>query len=77
MDSNHTYLAVITLGSAFKKDNSYYPQVVYLFILFSRFNSYYLQECKYIEKKKVKHIHDSLSDFSCSSDECDEELLSG
>ena len=30
-----------------------------------------LKECKYIEKKVVKHIHDSLKDFSYSSDESD------
>ena len=30
-----------------------------------------LKECKYIEKKVVKHIHDSLKNFSYSSDECD------
>ena len=27
LHSNHTYLAVITLDSALKKDSSYYPQV--------------------------------------------------
>ena len=26
VDSNHTYLAVITLDSALKKDENYYPQ---------------------------------------------------
>ena len=38
VDSNHTCLAVISLDSALKKDENYYPQV-------------FLQECKYIEKK--------------------------
>ena len=28
-------------------------------------------ECKYIEKKVVRHIYDNLSDFSYSSDESD------
>ena len=35
VDSNHTCLAVISLDSAFKKDENDYPQVV-------------LKECKYI-----------------------------
>ena len=58
LDSNHTCLAVISLDSALKKDDSYYPQV-------------FLKECKYIGKKVVRHINDSLNDFSCSSDESD------
>ena len=60
VDSNHTYLAVINLDSAPKKDNNYSPQLL-------------LKECKYIDKKVVRHIHDNLSDFSSSSDESDEE----
>ena len=60
LDSNHTCLEVITLDSALKKNDNYYPQV-------------FLKECKYIEKKVVRHIYDSLSDFSYSSDETDEE----
>ena len=60
LDSNHTCLAVISLDSALKKDHNYYPQV-------------FLKECKYIEKKVVRHIHDSLSDFFNSSDESDKE----
>ena len=59
MDSSHTSLAVIRLDSALKKADNYYPQV-------------FLKECKYIEKKVVRHIHDNLSYFS-SSDESDEE----
>ena len=47
------------LGSALKKDDSYYSQV-------------FLEDCKYIEKKVIRHIHDSLSDFSYSFDESDE-----
>ena len=58
VDSNHTCLAVVSLDSAFRKDENYYPQV-------------FLKECKYIEKKVVRHIHDNLSDFS-SSNESDE-----
>ena len=38
VDSNHTCLAVISLDSALKKDDNYYPQV-------------FLKERKYIEKK--------------------------
>ena len=59
LDSNHTCLAVISFDSALKKDGSYYPQV-------------FLKECKYIEKKVVRHIHDNLSDFSYSSEESEE-----
>ena len=59
MDSNHTYLAVIGLDTALKKDENYYPQV-------------FLKECKYIEKKVITLINSNLSDFS-SSDESDEE----
>ena len=54
VDSNHTCLAVISLDSALKKDDNYYPQVV-------------LKECKYIEKKVIRHINDNLTDFSSSS----------
>ena len=37
VESNRTFLAVISLSSALKKDENYYPQV-------------FLKECKYIEK---------------------------
>ena len=37
VDPNHTCLAVMTLDSAVKKNDKYYPQV-------------FLKECKYIEK---------------------------
>ena len=57
---NHTCLAVISLDSALEEDDNYYLQVL-------------LKECKYIEKKVVRHIHDNLSDLSYSSDESDEE----
>ena len=55
LDSNHTCLAVIGLDSALKKDDSYYPRV-------------FLKECKYIKKKLVRHILDSLSDFFYSGE---------
>ena len=58
MDSNHTCLLVISLDSALKTDENYYPQV-------------FLKECKYIKKKVVRCINDNLSDFSFS-DESDE-----
>ena len=54
-----TCLAVISLHSALKKDDNYYPQV-------------FLKECKYIEKKVITHINDNLSAFY-SSDESDKE----
>ena len=60
LDSNHTSLAVISLDFALKKDGNYHPQV-------------FLKECKYINKKIVRYIHDNLSNFSYSSDESDEE----
>ena len=34
MDSNHTCLAVISLDSALKKDENYYPQVLLKQIMF-------------------------------------------
>ena len=58
MDSNHTWLAVISLDSALKKDENYYFQV-------------FLKECKCIEKKLIRHINDNFCDFS-SSGESDE-----
>ena len=60
LDSDQTDLAVISLDSALKKDNNYYPQVI-------------LKEYKHIEKKVVRQIHDNLNAFSYSSDESDEE----
>ena len=61
VDSNYTCFAVINLDFILKKDESYYPQV-------------FLKECKYVEKKIIRHIHDNLSDFSSSDDdESDEE----
>ena len=43
MDSNHTFLAVISLDSALKKDYKYYAKV-------------FLKECKYTQKKVVRHM---------------------
>ena len=45
-----------------KIDGSYYPKI-------------FLEECKYIEKEVIRDIHDNLSDFSCSSDNFDEEKV--
>ena len=59
VDSNQTCLAVISSDFSLQKDENYCPQV-------------HLKECKYIEKKVIRHINDNLSDFS-SSDESDEE----
>ena len=58
--SNHTCLAVISLDSALKKNDNYYPQM-------------FLKEGKWIEKKVTRHINDNLSDFPYSFDESDEE----
>ena len=57
VDSSHTCLAVINLDSAPKKDENYYSQV-------------FKNECKYIEKKVVRHI---IDDLESSSDDSDEE----
>ena len=43
-------LAIIGMLSALKKYENYYPQV-------------FLRECKYTEKKIIRHTHDILSDF--------------
>ena len=58
-DSNHTCLALVNLDSALNKDGSYYLQA-------------FLTECKYIEKKVIRHINDNLSAFS-QFDESDQE----
>ena len=54
VDCNHTCLAVINFDSALKKDDHYYPQA-------------FLKECKYIEKKMIRHINENFSDFTSSS----------
>ena len=60
VDSSHTCLAVISLDSALNKDENYYPHV-------------FLKECKYIDKKVVRHIIDDLESSSDDSDDSDEE----
>ena len=50
VDSNCTCLAVISLDSVLKKDINYYYEV-------------FLKDCKYIEKKVIRHINYNLSDF--------------
>ena len=50
VDSDHTCMAVISLDSALKRNENCYPQL-------------FLKECKYTEKKVVRHIHDTLSSF--------------
>ena len=50
------------VDSILKKDENYYPKL-------------FLKECKYIKKKVIRHINDSLTDFSSSDcfDDSDEE----
>ena len=59
LGARRTCLAVISLDLALKRDDIYYPQA-------------FLEKCKYIEKKVVRHIHDNFSDFSYSSVESDD-----
>ena len=59
VNSNHTCLAVISLDSALKNGESYYPQV-------------FLKECKYIKKKVVRNVIDDLGSSSDDSDDSDE-----
>ena len=56
VDCNHTCLAKICLDSVLKKNEMYYLQV-------------FLNECKYIDNKVIRHIIDNFSDFSNDSDE--------
>ena len=62
MECNNTCLAVISLDSALKNDESYYSQLL-------------LKEYKYIQKKVIRHINDNLSGFPSShvSNDCHEE----
>ena len=46
------------MDSALNKDGHYYPQV-------------FLKECKYIEKKVIRHINGNLSHFSSDDDSDD------
>ena len=57
VDSNHTFLAVISLDYALNKVGNYYPQI-------------FLKECKYVVKKVIGHI---IDDLESSSDDSDEE----
>ena len=59
--NHHTCLVVISLDSTLKEDRNYYTQV-------------FLKECKYIEKKLIRHINGNLSNFSSFS-ESDEEWM--
>ena len=59
VDSNHTCLAVISLDSVLKKDESCYPQV-------------FQKEFKYIKKKVIMHIIDDIERSSDDSDDFDE-----
>ena len=62
---------MISLDSALKKDDNYYPQV-----FLKEFKN--KTKKKDIEKKAVKHINDNLSNFSSDDDddESDEEKIS-
>ena len=51
---------VISLDSAINKDGNYYPHV-------------FLKQCKYIEKKVIRHIIDDLESSSDNSDDSVEE----
>ena len=51
LDSNHTFLAVITWILLSNKDGNYFPQV-------------FLKQCKYLEKKVVSNIQDNYFLFN-------------
>ena len=61
VDSNHTFLAVISLDSALKKDENWYMQS-------------FLKECKNIKVKLIGHI---INDLESSSDDSHEESIQG
>ena len=54
--SDYTCLAVITRGSALKKNEKYYPQV-------------FLKVCKYTEKEVIRHITKDIEIFTRDSEE--------
>ena len=56
IDFNHTSLEVISFDSALKKDEKYYLQV-------------FLKECKYMNKKVIRHIAQNIEIFPRDSDE--------
>ena len=60
-DSNHIFLAVISLDSALKKDENWYIQA-------------FLKECKNIKEKLIGHIS---NDLESSSDDSHEESIQG
>ena len=64
--SNCTCFAVISLDSAIKKEENYYPPV-------------FLKDCKYIkkEKKMMRHITEDTKIFSNDSGKYEEEELHG
>ena len=65
---SHTCLAVISLDSALRKDDSYHTIVLW---------QVFFKECKYTEKSIISYINDNLSDcssFSSSSDDDDGEF---
>ena len=61
VDSNHTFLAVISLDSALKKDENWYMQS-------------FLKECKNIKVKLIGHI---INDLESSDDDSHEESIQG
>ena len=54
--SDYTCLAVITIGSALKKDQNYYPQV-------------FLKEWKYTEKEGIRDITKDIQIFTSDSEQ--------
>ena len=60
--SNHTCLALISLGSNLNKYGNYYPQP-------------FLKDCKYIKEKEISHIIDDLESSSDDSDNSEEEQI--
>ena len=62
VNSSHTCLAAVSLDSGLKRVENYYLQVFW-------------KECKYIEKKVVRHIIDDLESSSDDSDDSDEEKI--
>ena len=66
MGFNHTCLVIISLDSALKKDENYYPQG-------------FLKECKYIEKERkvITHITDGFFYYSSWFFPNDEKQIKG
>ena len=53
---------MISLDSTIKKDENYYPHM-------------FLKECKYIEKKVIRHINDNFSVFTSDNDPGEEKMF--